>query len=116
MQIGGEGARVVPARRTLEFDNRVFHTGGASFHGVRGGDERSGSANLRCVCRSVEKAHAWFRRAGHWSLTIGYFIPGVRHFTAYAAGMSDLEAPTFAAYADRWRRRTRGSGAPDTGV
>src|SRR5450759_4322415 len=41
----------------------------------------------------VEKAHAWFRRAGHWSLTFGYFIPGVRHFTAYAAGMSELEYP-----------------------
>src|ERR1039458_1938620 len=54
---------------------------------------------LRITEAHVEKAHAWFRRAGHWSLTIGYFIPGVRHFTAYAAGMSDLEAPTFAAYA-----------------
>jgi len=47
----------------------------------------------------VEKAHAWFRRAGHWSLTLGYFIPGVRHLTAYAAGMSDLEAPQFALFA-----------------
>jgi len=47
----------------------------------------------------VEKAHAWFRKAGHWSLTIGYFIPGVRHLTAYAAGMSDLEAPQFALFA-----------------
>ena len=34
-----------------------------------------------------------------WSLTFGYFIPGVRHFTAYAAGMSDLEYPTFARFA-----------------
>ena len=47
----------------------------------------------------VEKAHAWFRRAGHWSLTFGYFIPGVRHLTAYAAGMSNLEAPQFALFA-----------------
>jgi membrane protein DedA with SNARE-associated domain len=47
----------------------------------------------------VEKAHAWFRKAGHWSLTFGYFVPGVRHLTAYAAGMSDLEAPTFALFA-----------------
>ena len=47
----------------------------------------------------VEKAHAWFRKAGHWSLTLGYFIPGVRHLTAYAAGMSDLEAPQFALFA-----------------
>jgi membrane protein DedA with SNARE-associated domain len=47
----------------------------------------------------VEKAHSWFRRAGHWSLTFGYFIPGVRHLTAYAAGMSDLEYPTFGLFA-----------------
>ena len=47
----------------------------------------------------VEKAHAWFRKAGHWSLTLGYFVPGVRHLTAYAAGMSDLEAPQFALFA-----------------
>jgi membrane protein DedA with SNARE-associated domain len=54
---------------------------------------------LRITPNHVEKAHAWFRRAGHWSLTIGYFIPGVRHFTAYAAGMSALEYPTFALFA-----------------
>ena len=47
----------------------------------------------------LEKAHAWFGRAGHWSLTFGYFIPGVRHFTAYAAGMSDLRAATFMLFA-----------------
>ena len=54
---------------------------------------------LRITEAHVEKAHAWFRRAGHWSLTVGYFIPGVRHFTAYAAGMSDLEYPTFSLFA-----------------
>jgi membrane protein DedA with SNARE-associated domain len=54
---------------------------------------------LRITEQHIEKAHAWFRRAGHWSLTIGYFIPGVRHLTAYAAGMSELEYPTFALFA-----------------
>ncbi|MGP8247830.1 MAG: DedA family protein [Bryobacteraceae bacterium] len=47
----------------------------------------------------VDKAHAWFRRAGHWSLTFGYFVPGVRHLTAYAAGMSALEPRQFALFA-----------------
>jgi membrane protein DedA with SNARE-associated domain len=47
----------------------------------------------------INKAHAWFARVGHWGLTFGYFIPGVRHFTAYAAGMSDVEAPQFALFA-----------------
>lgn len=54
---------------------------------------------LRIREEHLAKAHAWFERAGHWSLTFGYFIPGVRHFTAYAAGMSNLEAPRFALYA-----------------
>lgn len=46
----------------------------------------------------VNRAHDWFRRRGRWGLTIGYFIPGVRHFTAYAAGMSALEPPQFALF------------------
>jgi len=43
----------------------------------------------------VEKAHAWFRKAGtgpHARL----LHSRVRHLTAFAAGMSDLEAPQFA--------------------
>jgi membrane protein DedA with SNARE-associated domain len=47
----------------------------------------------------LEKAHAFFDRAGHWGLTFGYFVPGVRHFTAYAAGMSNMDAPHFALFA-----------------
>ena len=47
----------------------------------------------------IQKAHSWFDRIGHWALTIGYFIPGVRHFTAYAAGISELEPKSFAIYA-----------------
>src|ERR1035441_1270416 len=54
---------------------------------------------LRITDDHVEKAHAWFRRAGHWSLTIGYFVPGVRHLTAYAAGMSALDYRVFALFA-----------------
>jgi membrane protein DedA with SNARE-associated domain len=47
----------------------------------------------------VEKAHAWFGRVGHWGLTFGYFVPGFRHLTAFAAGMSALEPPQFALFA-----------------
>ncbi|HUB82244.1 MAG TPA: DedA family protein [Bryobacteraceae bacterium] len=47
----------------------------------------------------IAKAHAWFERVGHWGLTFGYFVPGLRHLTAYAAGMSDVEAPQFALFA-----------------
>jgi membrane protein DedA with SNARE-associated domain len=54
---------------------------------------------LRIKEEHLHKAHAWFARAGHWSLTFGYYVPGVRHFTAYAAGMSELEAPQFCLFA-----------------
>jgi len=54
---------------------------------------------VRITEAHVRKAHDWFRRMGRWGLTIGYFIPGVRHFTAYAAGMSALEPPQFALFA-----------------
>lgn len=54
---------------------------------------------IRVTEEHVNKAHAWFERVGHWGLTFGYFVPGVRHLTAYAAGMSELEVPQFALYA-----------------
>jgi membrane protein DedA with SNARE-associated domain len=41
----------------------------------------------------------WFDRIGHWLLTIGYYIPGVRHCTALVAGMSGMKYRPFAAYA-----------------
>jgi len=41
----------------------------------------------------------WFHRIGHWLLTFGYYMPGIRHFTAFVAGMSKLEYRTFAAFA-----------------
>jgi membrane protein DedA with SNARE-associated domain len=47
----------------------------------------------------LEKAQAFFAHAGHWSLTFGYYVPGVRHFSAFAAGMSQLAMPQFALFA-----------------
>jgi len=47
----------------------------------------------------LAKVHRWFDRIGHWMLVAGYYIAGVRHFTAVVAGMSKLEFPTFMAYA-----------------
>ena len=41
----------------------------------------------------------WFDKVGHWLLTFGYFVPGVRHFTALVAGMSRLKYRSFAMYA-----------------
>ena len=47
----------------------------------------------------IARVHDWFNRLGHWALMVGYFIPGVRHFTAIVAGTSKLEYRSFAAYA-----------------
>src|SRR6202035_3001186 len=46
-----------------------------------------------------QKVHNWFERAGRWSLFFGYYIAGVRHFTAMVAGASALEYPIFAGFA-----------------
>jgi membrane protein DedA with SNARE-associated domain len=47
----------------------------------------------------LDRVHRWFARVGEWLLTIGYFIPGVRHFTALVAGTSELEYKRFALFA-----------------
>lgn len=45
------------------------------------------------------RAQRWFRRFGGWLLTFGYFIPGVRHVIAIAAGTAPMDYPTFSAWA-----------------
>lgn len=45
------------------------------------------------------RAHAWFERFGKWALLVGYFIPGVRHFTGFCSGMMDMKYKKFALFA-----------------
>jgi len=47
----------------------------------------------------VDRVHRWFRKFGGFTLTFGYFVPAVRHLTAYVAGASKLEYPVFAGFA-----------------
>jgi membrane protein DedA with SNARE-associated domain len=47
----------------------------------------------------VDRIHQWFEKVGKWLLVIGYFIPGVRHFSAMVAGSSKLSYPEFAPFA-----------------
>lgn len=54
---------------------------------------------LRITEEHVLKVHKWFEGVGHWGLTFGYFVPGVRHLTAYAAGMSEVAPHVFAVFA-----------------
>jgi membrane protein DedA with SNARE-associated domain len=56
-------------------------------------------AKLRIKMDRVQRVHNWLHRIGGLTLTFGYFVPGVRHLTAYVAGASELEAPVFAVFA-----------------
>jgi membrane protein DedA with SNARE-associated domain len=47
----------------------------------------------------LNRVHAWFDRLGHWVLFFGYYIAGVRHFSAILAGTSRLSFPSFMAFA-----------------
>jgi membrane protein DedA with SNARE-associated domain len=47
----------------------------------------------------LDKAKEWFNHFGKWSLFIGYFIPGVRHFTGFTAGTTGVEYRHFAIFA-----------------
>lgn len=54
---------------------------------------------LHITDEQIRRVHDWFDRIGHWALVVGYFIPGVRHFTAIVAGTSKLEPHLFAVFA-----------------
>jgi membrane protein DedA with SNARE-associated domain len=54
---------------------------------------------VRITPKHVEDVTRWFQRFGLWLLSAGYFIPGVRHFTALVAGMSQLRWRRFATFA-----------------
>jgi len=54
---------------------------------------------LRINQRQLDRVHGWFEHSGHWALFGGYYIAGVRHFTAIIAGASKLEFHKFALYA-----------------
>lgn len=47
----------------------------------------------------LSKVEYWFERFGKFTVTLGYFIPGVRHVTALSAGVSKWRYSTFILYA-----------------
>lgn len=53
---------------------------------------------VRITEAKMERIHRAFERIGRWALFIGYFIPGVRHLTGYAAGISALSYRQFALF------------------
>jgi membrane protein DedA with SNARE-associated domain len=47
----------------------------------------------------LDRVQEWFARVGKWSLTFGYFVPGVRHLVAIVAGSARLAPGLFAVFA-----------------
>jgi membrane protein DedA with SNARE-associated domain len=60
---------------------------------------RKYGSRVRITPEDMERAGRWMGRFGRWALLFGYFIPGVRHLTALAAGASQIEYPVFAVFA-----------------
>jgi membrane protein DedA with SNARE-associated domain len=54
---------------------------------------------LRLKPEHLSEVQTWFARWGKYTLIIGYFVPGVRHFTAIVAGSSKLPMAVFALFA-----------------
>lgn len=53
----------------------------------------------RAPVKYLDLVQAYFLRYGSWTLFFGYFIVGVRHFTALVAGLAKMPLPQFALYA-----------------
>jgi membrane protein DedA with SNARE-associated domain len=54
---------------------------------------------VRLTPEKLAKMHDWYEHSGRWALLIGYFLPGVRHVTAIAAGTSKMTFWEFALFA-----------------
>ncbi|MDR3601367.1 MAG: VTT domain-containing protein [Desulfosporosinus sp.] len=46
----------------------------------------------------LEKVLSWYQKHGGKLLTVGYFIPGVRHLSGYIAGLSRISYRNFASF------------------
>jgi len=47
----------------------------------------------------VSKVYLWYRKLGKWILTIGYYVPLLRHLAGFVAGGAKLDFRYFAMYA-----------------
>lgn len=54
---------------------------------------------VRLTEEKMARVHLWFERIGRWALLVGYFIPGIRHLTGYAAGTTKMTYAHFITFA-----------------
>jgi membrane protein DedA with SNARE-associated domain len=55
--------------------------------------------HVRLTPEKMERVSDWFDRFGKWTLPISYFIPGIRHLSAFVAGASKLRFSVFTLFA-----------------
>jgi membrane protein DedA with SNARE-associated domain len=53
----------------------------------------------RITPKRLDHIQSWFERFGKLAVTFGYFFPGIRHFSAYTAGISKWDFKSFVGYA-----------------
>ncbi|UUZ93935.1 DedA family protein [Paenibacillus sp. P25] len=44
-------------------------------------------------------AERWFQKYGLWAVAFGYYVPGIRHFTCYLSGVSNVKLWRYLLYA-----------------
>lgn len=54
---------------------------------------------VRLTPKKITNLRDWFEHSGRWGLLAGYFLPGVRHVMAIAAGTSKMTFLDFAFFA-----------------
>ncbi len=54
---------------------------------------------LHVTAEQIDRMHNWFEHSGRWGVLFGYFLPGVRHLTAFAAGTSKMIFAEFIVFA-----------------
>ena len=60
---------------------------------------KKNSRGFLTVQNKVALLHDWLEQTGRWVLVFGYFFPGVRHVTAFAAGASRMRFSLFSVFA-----------------
>ncbi|NOU97903.1 DedA family protein [Paenibacillus sp. LMG 31456] len=54
---------------------------------------------VKLTPQRLERAEGWFKKYGIWAVVFGYYVPGVRHFTCYLAGVSGVALWRYLLYA-----------------
>ena len=49
--------------------------------------------------RRLMRVESWFNKYGSWAVTLGYFVPGMRHLVCYVSGMSGMNTRKYMCFA-----------------